>query len=175
MADDAEIRDLIQRCAQVVHNGDMDGVLADHAEDIVLFDVVPPEGGVQGVDAYRGTWPAFFEWQSQGALFEVVDLDVTAGEDVAYAHGLLRLRHTGRDRGTSWTPVAAHPGVAEGGPAVARRAWNRHYTVSEHRRGQSRWKNVWSSGCTGLVVTAMSISASRVRKTNCPPPSWFVK
>jgi len=31
-----------------------------------------------------------FEWQGQGAWFEIDSLDVTAGEDVAYAHALLR-------------------------------------------------------------------------------------
>jgi ketosteroid isomerase-like protein len=40
--------------------------------------------------AYRDSWPPFFEWQRQGASFEVVELDVTAGDDVAFAHALLR-------------------------------------------------------------------------------------
>ncbi len=35
-------------------------------------------------------WPPFFEWQAQGASFEIVSLQVTAGDDVAYAHALLR-------------------------------------------------------------------------------------
>jgi ketosteroid isomerase-like protein len=34
--------------------------------------------------------PAFFDWQRQGSVFEIVDLDVTAGDDVAFAHALLR-------------------------------------------------------------------------------------
>lgn len=46
--------------------------------------------GVRGIDAYRETWPPFFEWQAQGAAFEIVSLDVTAGDDVAYSHALLR-------------------------------------------------------------------------------------
>jgi ketosteroid isomerase-like protein len=73
-----------------VHTGDLDGVLADHATDIVMFDVPPPNDGVRGIDAYRATWPPFFDWQRQGAVFEIVDLDVTAGDDVAFAHALLR-------------------------------------------------------------------------------------
>ncbi len=55
-----------------------------------MFDVPPPEDGVRGLDAYRATWPPFFEWQRQGALFEIVALEVTAGADVAFAHALLR-------------------------------------------------------------------------------------
>lgn len=91
MSDDRQqIRDLITRWAHAVHVGDLDTVLADHAEDIVMFDVPPPEDGVRGLAAYRDTWPPFFEWQRSGASFEIVTLDVTAGADVAYAWALLR-------------------------------------------------------------------------------------
>jgi uncharacterized protein (TIGR02246 family) len=91
MADDEQqIRELIERWAAAVHEGDMDGVLADHAGDIVMFDVPPPHGGVRGIDAYRDTWPPFFDWQARGATFEIVSLEVTAGDDVAYAFALLR-------------------------------------------------------------------------------------
>ena len=89
-ADEEQIRALIQRWADAVHAGDMDGVLADHSDDIVMFDVPPPYEGVRGIDAYRETWPPFFRWQEQGAAFEIVSLDVTAGDDVAFAHALLR-------------------------------------------------------------------------------------
>jgi uncharacterized protein (TIGR02246 family) len=85
-----QIRNLIERWAEAVHAGDMDAVLADHAHDIVMFDVPPPYEGVRGIDAYRETWPAFFEWQARGASFEIVTLDVTAGDDVAFAYALLR-------------------------------------------------------------------------------------
>jgi uncharacterized protein (TIGR02246 family) len=88
--DDTQIRDLVTRWATAVHDGDLETVLADHARDIVVFDVPPPEDGVRGIDAYRRTWPPFFEWQRQGAVFELVELSVTAGTDVAYAHALLR-------------------------------------------------------------------------------------
>jgi uncharacterized protein (TIGR02246 family) len=88
--DEEQIRSLIERWADAVHRGDLSGVLADHSEDIVMFDVPPPYEGVRGIDAYRETWPPFFEWQARGASFEIVSLGVTAGDDVAYAHALLR-------------------------------------------------------------------------------------
>ncbi|MFD3475240.1 YybH family protein [Streptomyces sp. NPDC058695] len=87
--DERQIRALVERWAAAVHAGDMKGVLADHADDIVMFDVPPPHDGVRGLAAYRETWPPFFEWQAQGAVFDLVSLDVTAGDDVAYAHALL--------------------------------------------------------------------------------------
>jgi uncharacterized protein (TIGR02246 family) len=91
MPDDIrQIRTLIEQWAAAVHRGDLDTVLADHADDIVMYDVPPPYEGVRGIDAYRETWPPFFEWQANGAEFEIESLDVTAGDDVAYAHALLR-------------------------------------------------------------------------------------
>ena len=90
MPDDAAIATLIRNWAHAVHAGDLDTVLADHAPDIVMFDVPPPEQGVRGLDAYRDTWPPFFAWQREGASFEITELHVTAGGDVAFAYALLR-------------------------------------------------------------------------------------
>jgi uncharacterized protein (TIGR02246 family) len=91
MADDEEqIRTLIERWADAVHSGGMAAVLADHTDDIVMFDVPPPYQGVRGIDAYRDTWPPFFEWQARGASFEIESLEVTVGDEVAYAFALLR-------------------------------------------------------------------------------------
>jgi uncharacterized protein (TIGR02246 family) len=88
---EAEIRALIENWAKAVRARDLDGVLANHAKDIVMFDVPPPKAGLRGIEAYRETWPPFFEWQKQGAaVFEIVSLDVVAGADVAFAHALLR-------------------------------------------------------------------------------------
>jgi uncharacterized protein (TIGR02246 family) len=100
VSDEQEIRELIERWAHAVHAGDLDTVLADHASDIVMFDVPPPEGGLRGLEAYRDSWPGFFEWQAN-ASFELTELDVTAGQDVAYVWALLKCA----------TPeqLAAHP------------------------------------------------------------------
>ncbi len=90
MSDEQQIRALIERWAIAVHDADMDTVLADHDPDIVMFDVPPPDQGVRGIDAYRETWPPFFEWQASGAVFQIEALDVMAGTDVAFAYALLR-------------------------------------------------------------------------------------
>jgi uncharacterized protein (TIGR02246 family) len=87
--DETEIRTLIERWTKAVHAGDMEGVLKDHTEDIVMFDV-PPPNELRGKEDYRDSWPPFFKYQLQGALFEIVSLDITAGTDVAFAHALLR-------------------------------------------------------------------------------------
>jgi ketosteroid isomerase-like protein len=46
---------------------------------------------VRGIAAYQETWPPFFDWQEKGdGTFEIADLDVTAGDTVAFATALLR-------------------------------------------------------------------------------------
>jgi uncharacterized protein (TIGR02246 family) len=90
MNDEEAIRELITRWADAVNASDLDTVLADHDPDIVMFDVPPPYDGLRGIDAYRDSWPPFFEWQRQDAVFEIVELNVTAGTDVAFAYALLR-------------------------------------------------------------------------------------
>jgi uncharacterized protein (TIGR02246 family) len=90
MDDEQEIRALIERWATAVHAGDLEKVLDRHTDDIVMFDVPPPDEGVRGIDAYREVWPPFFRWQAEGARFDILSLEVTAGADVAYAFALLR-------------------------------------------------------------------------------------
>lgn len=90
MTDTEQIRDLVERWVAAVHAGDLEQVLAGHADDIVMYDVPPPHEGVRGLAAYRETWPPFVAWQRSGAVFELAELEVTAGADVAFARALLR-------------------------------------------------------------------------------------
>ncbi|WP_181696164.1 nuclear transport factor 2 family protein [Nocardia sp. GTS18] len=88
--DEDQIRTLIHEWAAAVRAGELDRVLADHTADIVMYDVPPPQNGVRGIDAYRQTWPPFFTWLGRGATFDIVELNISAGADIAYAHALLR-------------------------------------------------------------------------------------
>jgi uncharacterized protein (TIGR02246 family) len=93
-ADVAEIRGQIEAWAEAVRSKDIEKVLAHHADDIVLFDVPPPVQSL-GIDAYRSSWTdTFFRWFGDAGTFEVSRLEITAGEDVAYCHGLIRCSGT---------------------------------------------------------------------------------
>ncbi|MDG4862607.1 nuclear transport factor 2 family protein [Streptomyces sp. T-3] len=125
MSDDTEqIRALIEQWAQAVHRGDLTTTVADHAEDIVMFDVPPPYEGVRGLAAYREVWPPFFAWQAQGASFDIEELEVTAGEDVAFAYALLRC-------GTP-EELAARPGFRLRLTLGLRKQAGRWVTTHEH-------------------------------------------
>jgi uncharacterized protein (TIGR02246 family) len=90
MTDTEQVRALIEDWISAIQRHDLDAVLADHADDIVMYDVPPPYDGVRGIDAYRDTWPPFFAWLRSGAVFELESLDVVAGDDVAFGYALLR-------------------------------------------------------------------------------------
>jgi uncharacterized protein (TIGR02246 family) len=101
MTDEQQIRTLIETWAAAIDRSELDGATANRTDDVVMFDVPPPHDGVRGIDAYRAVWPPFLDWQRNGGCFELVELEVTAGADVAFAHALLRCS-TGED-------LAAHP------------------------------------------------------------------
>ncbi len=90
-ADEAAIRQRIESWAEAVRRQDMDGILAGHAADMVMFDVPPPLA-LTGIDAYAASWPQFFESSPRPMSFEILNLDITAGVDVAFAVALMQCR-----------------------------------------------------------------------------------
>jgi uncharacterized protein (TIGR02246 family) len=88
-ADKAAIRRLIDEWAGAVRRQDMEGILRDHAPDIVMFDVPPPLES-RGIEAYQATWQLFFRWARKPVLFDIRRIEIHAGNDVAFAVALLR-------------------------------------------------------------------------------------
>jgi uncharacterized protein (TIGR02246 family) len=94
--DEAALRDLIEAWAAAVRRKDTTGILRSHAPDFVMFDVPPPFKSV-GLEAYRKTWDLFFSWSSDPVCFEIQEMDVTAGADVAFAFAAMRCEGPGSD------------------------------------------------------------------------------
>ena len=126
MSDEQAIRDLFAGWVEAIQTQNLEGVVADHDPHIVMFDVPPPYNGVRGMDEYRKSWPPFFEWINQGAQFQLLELDVVAGADVAFAYALLRCgtqaefdanpdkKPLGRCARTSFVPDGGHGVVIRG-------------------------------------------------------------
>src|SRR4029453_16780934 len=69
--DGARIRTLVEDWARAVRAKDMDGALAHHADDIVIFDAPLPLQA-QGMEEYRKSWELFFAHSPGGpGSFEV--------------------------------------------------------------------------------------------------------
>jgi uncharacterized protein (TIGR02246 family) len=91
--DQAEIRALAERWVQAIRDEDFAGIRADHDPNILLFDVPPPLS-LRGVDAYMQTWETFFSWSKRSGVFDLRNLEIVAGQDVAFATALGRCAGT---------------------------------------------------------------------------------
>lgn len=94
-SDEAEqVKALIENWAAAVRAQDIEGVLKNHASDIVVYDVIPPLQ-LSGLTAYRKSWAEqFFPWAKNNGRFEITNLSVTAGKTVAFANGLIQCAGT---------------------------------------------------------------------------------
>jgi uncharacterized protein (TIGR02246 family) len=85
----SQIRALIEAWAAAVRRHDLAGILAHHAQDIVMFDVPPPLQA-RGMEEYKQTWDLFFRYHTPPQAFDIEELAITAGEDVAFAVAIMR-------------------------------------------------------------------------------------
>ncbi len=54
-----------------------------------MYDVPEPFQSV-GLDAYRKTWDTFFLWAQNFAVFDIKDMHIIAGEDVAFCYAAMQ-------------------------------------------------------------------------------------
>jgi uncharacterized protein (TIGR02246 family) len=87
--DEAEIRTLIERWAKAVREENRAAIRAEHDPGILMFDVPPPLLS-RGLDAYMETWELFFSSSARPVAFAFRDVEVTCGQDVAFATALGR-------------------------------------------------------------------------------------
>lgn len=92
--DEAAIGELIQSWAAAVRRRDLDGIFRHHADDIVMFDVPPPFQS-KGMEAYKKTWAMFFSWTDEPIPFDIAEMSITAGADVAFAVASMRCAEPG--------------------------------------------------------------------------------
>jgi len=87
MSNEAQIRTLIENWAAAVRNKDIEGILANHSADLVMFDVPLPFQSI-GIDAYRKTWDLFFKYTKPG-VFDIRELNIIADEKVAFCYATM--------------------------------------------------------------------------------------
>jgi len=98
-ADEAQIKRQVAMIAEGVRAKDLEGLRPIYATDVVSFDVEPPLQHV-GVEAKMKNWANVLT-VFQDATYEVRDLVITAGDDVAFGHGFGRLSGTLRNGATT--------------------------------------------------------------------------
>ena len=94
---EAAIRELVESWARAVRAKDLDGILANHSTDMLMFDVPPPLQS-KGIEAYKKTWELFFSWSNDPVVFDIKDMNIIAGSDVAFVAALMRCAGTEKNR-----------------------------------------------------------------------------
>ncbi|OMI33514.1 YybH family protein [Streptomyces sparsogenes] len=90
--DEAAIRQRIDNIVERIRAKDLEGLRKLYAEDVVSFDVEPPLQHV-GIEAKLKNWARAFTFFRE-VRYEVRDLAVTVGGDVAFGHCFGRLGGT---------------------------------------------------------------------------------
>jgi uncharacterized protein (TIGR02246 family) len=103
---EAAIRELIDGFVKAIRAKDINGVMSVFAAEIVSFDLGPPlqhGGGKTFVKRWQGLFESY-----DPIDYEVSDLSITAGDDVAFSHSLNRMSGAMKngqrsDRWLRWT------------------------------------------------------------------------
>jgi ketosteroid isomerase-like protein len=90
-ADEAQIRKVIDDWAYALRNKDADGVLSHYVPSLIHFSLAAPllleRSDAKGLEAWFATW--------QGPIgYEIHDLNITVGNDVAFSHSVNRMHGT---------------------------------------------------------------------------------
>ncbi|MGN6571738.1 MAG: YybH family protein [Pseudolabrys sp.] len=87
--EETRIKALLEEWTDAVRRHDIPAILAHHDPEIVMFDLPPPLQ-CKGIAAYEQTWDLMFRYHKPGSAFDIEELAVTAGEDVAFAAAIMR-------------------------------------------------------------------------------------
>src|SRR5215469_13027945 len=91
--EEAAIQRLLDEGIRSLRDKNIEGVMALYAPEVVSFDIVPPLQ-YKGAEAFRKRWEEVFSSFSGPIGYELHDLSITVGEDVAFSHSLNRISGT---------------------------------------------------------------------------------
>lgn len=91
--DETDIRQRIYKLVEAIRTMDLEGAMPFYAPDIVSFDIVPPLRHI-GAAAKRKNWIDAFTAYRRPIGYEIRDLTITLGDDVAFGYSLNRITGT---------------------------------------------------------------------------------
>lgn len=105
---ETELRSQLEDWARAVRARDVERIFSHYAPDIVAFDAIA-QLQFKGAEAYRKHWETCMAMCAGPMIFELHELQITAGDDLAFVHGLNRCGGTGPDgkEMVGWTRMTA--------------------------------------------------------------------
>ena len=88
--DEAKVRAVIDGWAKAIAAKDIDAVMSHYVADIVTFDLAPPLQ-TTGADALKKSLQEWFPTFRGPVGYEIRDLSITTGDDVAFCCSLNRI------------------------------------------------------------------------------------
>jgi ketosteroid isomerase-like protein len=90
---EADIRRRLENLVNAVRAMDLESLKAIYAPDIVSFDIEPPLRHM-GAEAKWKNWAKVFTIYQRPLAYEIRDLTLAVGDDVAFGHSLARIGGT---------------------------------------------------------------------------------
>ena len=88
--DEAQICQRLESWTKALCTKDLDALMGHYAQGILVFDLAPPLQ-YKGAAAYRKNWADWFP-SFQGPIgYEIRDLSITTGDNVAFCYSLNRI------------------------------------------------------------------------------------
>lgn len=105
---ETELRKQLEDWVLAVRAKNIDRIFTHYAPDIVAFDAIA-QLQFKGVIAYRKHWETCMTMCTGAMIFELHDLQIKVGDDLAFVHGLNRCGGSGPDgkEMTGWMRMTA--------------------------------------------------------------------
>jgi uncharacterized protein (TIGR02246 family) len=91
--DEAAIQGLLDNAIKSLRDRNIEDLMPLYAQEVVAFDIAPPLRYV-GAEAFRKLWEEVFSVYQGPIHYEIHVLDITVGDDVAFAYSLNRMSGT---------------------------------------------------------------------------------
>jgi ketosteroid isomerase-like protein len=94
-SDEVKIKALEAQFVAAFNAKDVDAIMKVYVpgKNLFVFDVTPPRQYI-GADAYRKDWTELFAMFKGPVKFEISDLAITAGNDIAFSHSIQHVSGT---------------------------------------------------------------------------------
>lgn len=99
--DETAIRALVDAFVKAIRARDIDAVMSAFAPDVVSFDLGPPLAHGGG-EEFRKRWQGLFEGRTTPLDYDIPEITVVVGGDVAFSHSLNRTNGA-PERWVRWT------------------------------------------------------------------------